>query len=133
MPAAVDGLSRTFAALAHPTRREILSRLREGPLTMGELALPFAMSRPAVSQHVKVLSEAGLIDQRVNAQGRTCALLPASLADAERWVEEHRGLWTARFDRLDTLLSCRDFAADWLARRDEPLDPHGATAAGGWR
>lgn len=122
MPAAVDGLSRTFAALAHPTRREILSRLREGPLTMGELALPFAMSRPAVSQHVKVLSEAGLIDQ-----------LLATLADAERWVEEHRGLWTARFDRLDTLLSCRDFAADWLARRDEPLDPHGATAAGGWR
>lgn len=122
MPAAVDGLSRTFAALAHPTRREILSRLREGPLTMGELALPFAMSRPAVSQHIKVLSEAGLIDQ-----------LLATLADAERWVEEHRGLWTARFDRLDTLLSCRDFAADWLARRDEPLDPHGATAAGGWR
>ncbi|MET0145925.1 MAG: metalloregulator ArsR/SmtB family transcription factor [Ilumatobacteraceae bacterium] len=122
MPAAVDGLSRTFAALAHPTRREILSRLREGPLTMGELALPFAMSRPAVSQHIKALSEAGLIDQ-----------LLATLADAERWVEEHRGLWTARFDRLDTLLSCRDFAADWLARRDEPLDPHGATAAGGWR
>lgn len=104
MPA-VDALSRTFAALAHPTRREILTRLREGPLTMGELSSPIAMSRPAVSQHVKVLADAGLIDQRANAQWRTCILLPASLAEAEHWVEEHRSLWSERFDRLDTVLS----------------------------
>jgi len=102
---AVDTLSRTFAALAHPTRREILSRLREGPLTMGELALPFASSRPAVSQHVKVLQDAGLVEQRANAQWRTCVLRPASLADAERWVEEHRRIWNESFDRLDAHLS----------------------------
>jgi DNA-binding transcriptional ArsR family regulator len=104
MPA-VDALSRTFAALAHPTRREILSRLREGPLTMGELALPFALSRPAISQHVKVLSDAGLVEQRTNAQWRTCILQPAPLADAERWVEEHRRNWNESFDRLDAHLS----------------------------
>lgn len=102
---AVDALSRTFAALAHPTRREILSRLREGPLTMGELAEPFALSRPAVSQHVKVLHDAGLVEQRASAQWRTCELRPAPLAEAERWVEEHRQVWDARFDRLDAQLS----------------------------
>ena len=102
---AVDDLSRTFAALAHPTRREILSRLREGPLTMGELALPFAMSRPAVSQHVKVLYDAGLVEQRASAQWRTCVFRPESLVDAERWVEEHRSIWNERFDRLDSHLS----------------------------
>ena len=101
----VDELSRTFAALAHPTRREILSRLREGPLTMSELALPFAMSRPAVSQHVKVLFAAGLVEQRASAQWRTCVLRPERLADAERWVEEHRRAWDERFDRLDAHLS----------------------------
>lgn len=104
---ATDELSRTFAALAHPTRRAILSRLRVGPVTMGELALPFAMSRPAISQHVKVLSDAGLVEQRANAQWRTCELRPGSLADAERWVEEHRGEWNESFDRLDAHLSGR--------------------------
>ena len=103
--AAVDALSRTFAALAHPTRREILSRLRAGPLTMGELAEPFALSRPAVSQHVKVLYDAGLVEQRATAQWRTCVLRPASLADAERWVEEHRRIWNENFDRLEAELT----------------------------
>lgn len=102
---AVDDLSRTFAALAHPTRREILSRLRHGPLTMGELAEPFSMSRPAVSQHVKVLSDAGLVEQRSSAQWRTCAIQPASLDEAERWVDEHRHAWNVSFDRLDALLA----------------------------
>lgn len=101
----VDALSRTFAALAHPTRREILSRLRERPLTMGELALPFALSRPAVSQHVKVLHDAGLVEQRARAQWRTCVLRPAPLVEAERWVEEHRRIWDESFDRLDAQLS----------------------------
>lgn len=104
MPA-TDTLSRTFAALADPTRRAILSRLRSGPATMGELAEPFAMSRPAVSQHVKVLHGAGLVDQRAHAQWRTCTLKPGPLEEAERWVEEHRAAWTARFDRLDAHLA----------------------------
>lgn len=103
--AVVDELSRTFAALADPTRRAILSRLRAGPATMGDLAAPFSMSRPAVSQHVKVLHDAGLVERQAHAQWRTCTLRPAPLEEAERWVEEHRVAWTARFDRLDEQLS----------------------------
>ena len=72
---------------------------------MGELAAPFSMSRPAVSQHVKVLHDAGLLEQRAHAQWRTCTLRPAPLEEAERWVEEHRAAWTARFDRLDAHLA----------------------------
>ena len=83
--------SRTFAALADPTRRAILSRLKAGPATMGELAAPFRMSRLAVSQHVKVLCDAGLVERQVQAQWRSCTLRAAPLDEAERWVEEHRG------------------------------------------
>lgn len=99
MPA-TDTLSRTFAALADPTRRAIISRLKAGPATMGELAAPFAMSRPAVSQHVKVLQDAGLVERHVHAQWRTCTLRPVPLEEAERWVEAHRAEWNTRFDHL---------------------------------
>ena len=102
---ATDPLSRTFAALADPTRRAILTRLRAGPATMGELAAPFAMTRPAVSQHIKVLCDAGLVEQRVQAQWRSCSLRAAALEEAERWVEEHRAAWNTRFDHLDDHLA----------------------------
>lgn len=102
---ATDSLSRTFAALADPTRRAILSRLKDGPATMGELAAPFEMTRPAVSQHVKVLCDAGLVERQVRAQWRSCTLRAAPLDEAERWVEEHRAAWNARFDHLDEHLA----------------------------
>ena len=104
MAAADDELSLVFQALADPTRRAILSRLRVGPTTVGELAEPFAMSRPAISQHLNVLERAGLIERTVNAQWRTCTLRTEPLDEASEWVERHRGEWNERFDLLDQQL-----------------------------
>lgn len=104
MAAAGDELSLVFQALADPTRRAILSRLRVGPTTVGELAEPFAMSRPAISQHLNVLERAGLIERTVNAQWRTCTLRTEPLDEASDWVERHRGEWNERFDLLDQQL-----------------------------
>ena len=99
-----DTLSTTFAALADPTRRAILSRLHGGPATVGALAEPFAMSRPAISQHLNVLERAGLIERTATAQWRTCALRTEPLDEASAWVERHRGEWNERFDLLDAQL-----------------------------
>ncbi|GAA4379940.1 ArsR/SmtB family transcription factor [Agromyces bauzanensis] len=106
MTGADDELSLVFHALADPTRRAILSRLHGGPTTVGELAEPFAMSRPAISQHLKVLERAGLIERTTTAQWRTCTLRTEPLDEASEWVERHRGEWNERFDLLDEHL-CR--------------------------
>ncbi|WP_413318004.1 metalloregulator ArsR/SmtB family transcription factor [Agrococcus sp. 1P02AA] len=105
MPIATDPLSRIFFALADPTRRAMLHRLEAGSATVGELAEPFAISRPAVSQHLRVLDDAGLIERTRRGQWRSCALRPEGLDDAERWVAEHRAAWQQRFDRLDQALA----------------------------
>jgi len=102
--AASDELSVVFAALADPTRSAILTRLRQGPTTVGELAEPFAMSRPAISQHLRVLQDAGLIERTTSAQWRTCSLRTEPLDDASAWIDHHRGLWNERFDLLDERL-----------------------------
>jgi DNA-binding transcriptional ArsR family regulator len=101
---ATDLLDRTFAALADPTRRAILTRLATGQASVTELAEPFEMSLPAVSKHLKVLERAGLISRGRQAQWRPCRLEPAPLKDVADWVEEYRGLWEARLDRLDDYL-----------------------------
>jgi DNA-binding transcriptional ArsR family regulator len=101
---ATDLLDRTFAALADPTRRAILTRLASGQASVTELAEPFAMSLPAVSKHLKVLERAGLISRGREAQWRPCRLEPAPLKDVADWVEEYRGLWEARLGRLDDYL-----------------------------
>lgn len=95
-----DQLSRTFEALAAPTRRAILARLARGPATVGELAQPFDMSLPAVSRHLKVLETAGLIRRERQAQWRRCHLETAPLSEAAQWIEHHRAFWAARFDAL---------------------------------
>ncbi|MCU1388413.1 MAG: ArsR family transcriptional regulator [Ilumatobacteraceae bacterium] len=95
-----DSLSITFAALADPTRRAILSRLATGEATVNELAEPFAMSLQAVSKHVKVLERAGLIVQGQNAQFRPCRLEAAPLDGAVDWIDKHRVVWEERLDRL---------------------------------
>lgn len=104
MVEAKDELSLVFHALADPTRRAILSRLHSGPTTVGELAEPFSMSRPAISQHLKVLERAGLIERTTTAQWRTCSLRSEPLDGASEWVERHRGEWNERFDLLDEQL-----------------------------
>ena len=99
-----DVLDRTFAALADPTRRAILERLASGEATVGELAAPFAISQPAVSKHLRVLKEAGLISQSREAQRRPCRLEPERLDQVADWVEEYRRVWDNRLDRLDDYL-----------------------------
>src|SRR4051794_17216762 len=95
-----DRLSDTFAALASSTRRAILVRLAEGAATVNELAEPFDLTLPAVSKHIKVLEQAGLVVRGRSAQYRPCALEPAPLRDVATWAEQYRPVWEARFDRL---------------------------------
>ncbi len=98
-------LDATFAALADPTRRAILERLAEGEATAGELAAPFAISQPAVSRHLKVLEEAGLISRRVDAQRRPARLEPQALAELDVWLERYRQVLAQNFQRLDAILA----------------------------
>ena len=100
----LDPLSATFAALADPTRRAILSRLASGEATVNQLAEPFRMSLPAVSKHLKVLERAGLITQGREAQWRPRKLQAAPLKDVSEWVERYRALWEERLNRLDDYL-----------------------------
>ncbi|GAA1151166.1 ArsR/SmtB family transcription factor [Nesterenkonia lutea] len=99
--AATDPLSLVFAALADPTRREILSRLSRGAATVGEVAAPFDMSAPAISQHLKVLERAGLVTRTVEAQWRTLSLQAEPLDEASAWVEKQRIEWNLRLDALE--------------------------------
>ena len=97
-------LDATFAALADPTRRAILSRLASGEASVTELAKPFAMSQPAISKHLKVLERAGLISRGQDAQRRPRRLDAKPLANATGWLENYRRFWEGSFRRLDTLL-----------------------------
>jgi DNA-binding transcriptional ArsR family regulator len=99
-----DTLSQTFAALADPTRRAILTRLTTGEASVSELAEPFEMSLPAVSKHLKVLERAGLIARSRDAQWRPCRLDAEPLKMADEWIEGYRKFWEESFDRLDEYL-----------------------------
>jgi DNA-binding transcriptional ArsR family regulator len=100
----MDSLSRTFSALADPTRRAILARLADGPATVGELAAPFEISLPAVSRHLKVLESAALISREKEAQWRRCHIAAAPLEDAHEWIARYRAFWEAQFDSLERFL-----------------------------
>jgi DNA-binding transcriptional ArsR family regulator len=101
---APDRLSSTFAALADPTRRAILSRLAEGEATVTELASPFEITMPAISKHLKVLERAGLIARGREAQWRPCRLDAGPLRHVAEWTERYRRFWEERFGRLDDYL-----------------------------
>jgi DNA-binding transcriptional ArsR family regulator len=100
-----DPLSRTFAALADPTRRAILARLADGEATVGELAKPFAMSGPAVSKHLKVLERAGLVFRGREAQWRPCRLRAGPIKRVAEWADGYRRFWDASYERLDKYLN----------------------------
>ena len=100
----MDQLSTVFAALADPTRRAILARLADGQATVNQLAEPFPISLQAVSKHLKVLEQAGLITRGKDAQWRPCKLEAAPLRDVSEWAERYRRFWDERYDRLDTYL-----------------------------
>jgi DNA-binding transcriptional ArsR family regulator len=101
---ATDQLSRTFAALADPTRRAILARLVDGSATVKELSAPFAMSGPAISKHLRVLEQAGLIKRGREAQWRPCELDALPLKNVSEWAERYRQFWDASYHRLDVYL-----------------------------
>jgi DNA-binding transcriptional ArsR family regulator len=100
-----DRLSQTFAALANPTRRAILTRLTQGQATVNELAEPFKMSLPAISKHIKVLEHAGLITQGQKAQYRPCTIDATPLEEISKWTEQYRSIWEASFDRMDNYIN----------------------------
>ena len=110
-------LDATFAALADPTRRAILARLALGEASVAELAEPFDMSQPAVSRHLKVLQDAGLISAGQDAQRRPRRLEAAPLAAATAWLEGYRKFWEARFASLDGVLDELKAAERAKARR----------------
>ena len=115
-----DRLSATFAALADPTRRAIIARLAMGEATVGDLAKPFDISGPAISKHLKVLENAGLITRGREAQWRPCRIEPKALKTVDDWLGRYRQFWEERLDRLEDYLQ---------TLQTESASPHTATAA----
>ncbi|HJR53484.1 MAG TPA: metalloregulator ArsR/SmtB family transcription factor [Gemmatimonadota bacterium] len=103
-------LDRTFAALSDPTRRSILARLAEGEATVGELARPFRVSRPAISKHLRVLEDAGLVQRERDGRVSRCELDAEPMREAAEWIGRYRAFWG---DRLDSL-------ARYLERQEAP-------------
>jgi DNA-binding transcriptional ArsR family regulator len=97
-------LDSVFSALADPTRRRIVERLARGPLTVGEIASGFSISQPAISRHVRVLEESGLLERHVLGRVHRCALSPDAMQAASGWIDKQRAFWNAVLDRLDDLL-----------------------------
>jgi DNA-binding transcriptional ArsR family regulator len=95
----------TFRALAEPNRLQIVELLRHGPRPVGELVLRLRLRQPQVSKHLRVLSRAGIVGVRRDAQRRIYALRPAPLQELESWLEKYRQLWESNFQRLDSLLA----------------------------
>lgn len=100
-----DQLSAVFSALADPTRRAILTRLTQGDATVAELAAPFSVSQPAISRHLKVLEQAGLVSRSRRATARLSHLEAEPLREATEWLASYREYWDESYDRLDGLLA----------------------------
>lgn len=106
-------LDQSFAALADPVRRALIDRLAQGEATVQELARPFSISQPAISRHLKVLEEAGLIETRIDGTARPRRLKPQAVAELWDWLGRYRAQWEAQFEKLDDVL-------DELAEAIEP-------------
>jgi DNA-binding transcriptional ArsR family regulator len=105
--AAAASLDLVFQALADPTRRAIVLRLTRGPMSVSELARPFAMSLPAVVQHLQVLESSGLVRSEKTGRVRTCSIQPSTLRTAEQWIAARRTSWEKHLDRLENYLEGR--------------------------
>lgn len=101
----MPNLDATFSALADPTRRAILARLALGETTVMELAEPFEMTQPAVSRHLRVLEDAGLIIRRIEGTKRPCRLAPDGIASIDKWLARLRDALAANYNRLDAVLA----------------------------
>jgi len=98
-------LDAVFSALGDPTRRKIVERLARGPLSAGEIASGFSVSQPAISRHLRVLEESGLLERHVLGRVHRCTLSPAAMQAASGWIDKQRSFWNAAPDRLDDLLA----------------------------
>jgi DNA-binding transcriptional ArsR family regulator len=94
-------LSRSFSALADPTRRAIVSRLCDGPKSIGELSEPFEMALPSLLKHVRVLEQSGLVSSEKVGRVRTCRIEPHALRATELWIRQHISAWEERLDRME--------------------------------
>jgi DNA-binding transcriptional ArsR family regulator len=99
-----DRLTLTFTALSDPTRRAILAKLSQGQATVKDLAKPFDISAPAITKHLKILENAGLISRGREAQWRPCRIEAGALKEVSDWVSEYKAFWEESFDRLDAYL-----------------------------
>jgi DNA-binding transcriptional ArsR family regulator len=111
-------LDQSFAALADPIRRAIINRLAEGEATVQELARPFSISQPAISRHLKVLEEAGLIETRIDGTARPRRLKPDAVEVLWDWLGQYRALWEKQYQRLDAVL-------DGMAEEEHQADTSG--------
>jgi DNA-binding transcriptional ArsR family regulator len=116
-----DQLSLVFGALADPVRRAILTRLREGDATVGELAAPFDISQPAISRHLRVLEDAGLISRTRRATARLSRLEAEPLREVTTWLARYQQFWDESHERLDELLAA--------LQADDQHDDHGRARA----
>jgi len=98
-------IDRVFHALGDPSRRAIVEKLSEGPISVSRLAEPLAITLAAVVQHLQVLEESGLVRTEKVGRVRTCSIEPAGLSVAERWIDDRRSMWERRLDRLGDLLA----------------------------
>lgn len=98
-------LDAVFSALADPTRRAILKRLSNGQANVNEISVPFQMSQPAISKHLKVLERAGLIERKIDEQRRPAKLLAQNMVEAVEWLSEFKAFWKTSFDQLDDILA----------------------------
>jgi DNA-binding transcriptional ArsR family regulator len=102
-----DQLDRVFSALANPVRRDILEKLTEGSMSVGDLSQPLSISAPAVSRHLKVLEETGLIRHEKQTQFRIYSLNPDGFTETFKYIEQYRKYWNQQFDALDRQLKAR--------------------------
>jgi DNA-binding transcriptional ArsR family regulator len=112
-----DSLSRTFAALADPTRRAILAQIADRPSTVSEIVAKHRLTQPAISKHLKVLADAGLVTRGRDGQTRPCALAPDGMKTAAQWIDHYRSHWEGAFARIDTLIDNLKSAEDRNGRQ----------------
>jgi DNA-binding transcriptional ArsR family regulator len=101
----VTNLDSVFAALADPTRRRIVERLARRPLTIGEIGSEFPISQPAISKHVRVLEEAGLLERTIEGRVHYCSISPQTMQEVSAWIDRQRRYWNGALDRLERLLA----------------------------
>src|SRR5580693_3971974 len=121
-----DRLSLVFGALADPVRRAILTRLSEGDATVGELAAPFDISQPAISRHLKVLENAGLISRNRRATARLSRLEAEPLREVTTWLARYQRFWVESHERLDDLLSALQAGQEQDPRPDPAAKENGS-------